>query len=99
MRTIVLALALGLSTLTMACGAEHHGASTAASAAGMKAPGTATLGDKTICPVSGEDFVVTAESPKVEIDGKTYYTCCPGCAKKLQADPKKYLDKLQKPST
>mgnify|MGYP002141274207 CR=1 FL=1 len=36
---------------------------------------------------------VEATSPKVEIEGKTYYTCCPGCAKKLQADPAKFLKK------
>jgi YHS domain-containing protein len=99
MRNFVLVLALGLSTFAVGCAAEQHGAATAVVPAGMKAPGTATVGDKTICPVSGEDFVVTADSPKVEIDGKTYYTCCPGCAKKLKADPKKYLDKFAKPSS
>lgn len=99
MRTIVLAAIVASSTLAVACGHDHHHPATAASAAGIKAPGTATVGDKTVCPVSGEDFVVTADSPKIEIDGKTYYTCCSGCAKKLQADPKKYLDKLSKPAT
>lgn len=34
-----------------------------------------------------------ADSPHVEIAGKTYYTCCPHCAEKLKADPEKYLSK------
>ena len=69
-------------------------ASTGPAAAGeVKAPGTAKVGDKTKCPVTGEEFVVSADSPKVEQDGKTYYFCCKGCDKKFQADPKKYLNK------
>lgn len=57
----------------------------------VKAPGTANVGDKTTCPVSGEEFVVEASSPKVEHEGKTYYFCCSGCDKKFKADPAKYL--------
>jgi Cu+-exporting ATPase len=41
--------------------------------------------------VSGDEFEVTAKSPKVEHEGKTYYFCCGGCDKKFQADPAKYL--------
>lgn len=98
MKSLVFAILLGLSSaVTVGCGADHHHPATPASgASAIKAPGTATIGDKTLCPVSGEDFVVTADSPKVEVDGKTYYTCCSGCAKKLAADPKKYLAKLPK---
>lgn len=72
---------------------EHHASGAAPAAGPLKAPGEAQVGDRTTCPVSGEEFVVEASSPKVEIEGKTYYTCCPGCAKKLQADPAKYLKK------
>lgn len=98
MRTRAFAVLLGLTfPFAAACGADPHHA--ASSTAPMKAPGVATVGDKTVCPVSGEEFVVAADSPKVEVDGKTYYTCCPGCAKKLKADPKKYLDKLAKPAS
>lgn len=75
---------------------EHHASEAAPAAGPLKAPGEAQVGDRTTCPVSGEEFVVEASSPKVEIEGKTYFTCCPGCAKKLQADPAKYL---KKPST
>jgi YHS domain-containing protein len=74
--------------------AEHHEAAAPAPAsADLKPIGEAKIGDKTNCPVSGEEFVVAESSPKVEHDGKTYYFCCPGCAKKFQADPQKYLTK------
>jgi YHS domain-containing protein len=68
-------------------------ASTAAPAAAsdLKKPGEAKIGDKTTCPVSGEEFVVAADSPKAEYEGKTYYFCCPPCSKRFSADPKKYL--------
>ncbi|MCC6557712.1 MAG: hypothetical protein IT372_32575 [Polyangiaceae bacterium] len=47
-------------------------AGAAATPAGpLKAPGEAAVGDKTTCPVSGEEFVVEASSPKVEFEGKT----------------------------
>ena len=51
----------------------------------------ATIGDTTTCPVSGETFVVTAESPHVEHDGLTYYFCCAGCDARFAADPHQYL--------
>jgi YHS domain-containing protein len=61
--------------------------------ADLKAPGDAAVGDRTTCPISGETFVVTANSPKVEFEGKTYFMCCPGCEEKFKADPQKYLTK------
>ena len=45
----------------------------------------------TICPVLGH--AVTAKSPIVELKGREYRLCCPGCDKKLLADPDKYLEK------
>ena len=76
-----------------ASGPETPAGAAGAPAGALKAPGDAVVGDKTTCPVSGEEFVVEATSPKVEFEGKTYYTCCSGCLKKLQADPAKYLKK------
>jgi len=93
MRTIAFASMLALApALGLACG----GASPpplAAAATDLKAPGAARVGDKTTCPVSGEEIVVTAESPRVELDGKTYYFCCPHCAEKFRADPAGFLAK------
>jgi Cu+-exporting ATPase len=95
MKNLTTAILIGLGALlSTACGGADHHASSAAAAAvpgPAKAPGTAKIGDKTTCPVSGEEFVVTADSPKAEHEGKTYYFCCPGCDKKFKADPKKFL--------
>lgn len=73
--------------------AEEHHANKPASGAAVKAPGEASVGDTTKCPVSGEEFVVEASSPKVEHAGKTYYFCCGGCKKKFEASPEKFINK------
>ena len=70
-----------------------EGAKTAPAKSNVKEPGDAKIGDTTKCPVSGEEFVVDASSPKVEHAGKTYYMCCGGCKMKFEADPAKYLKK------
>jgi YHS domain-containing protein len=94
MRTTLSAILLGFTLLGLsACGGATPPANAPAASAAKKAPGEAKVGDTTTCPVSGEEFVVTAESPHIEYEGKTYYTCCSGCAKKLKEDPKKYLSK------
>jgi YHS domain-containing protein len=91
MKNVLFALCLSVSAV--ACGGNNPPAASAAEAADVKAPGEAKVGDKTRCPVSGEVFTVSAESPKVEVDGKTYYMCCGGCTEKFKADPKKFLTK------
>lgn len=99
MRSTLFTLVFVASSTLVACGgstppAEHahheHGGATASSAK-VVPNGDAKVGDTTNCMVSGEEFVVTENSPKVEHDGKTYYLCCSGCAKKFQADPHKYI--------
>ncbi len=37
------------------------------------------LGNKVICPVTGEAFSITEKSEKAMYQGKVYYFCCPGC--------------------
>lgn len=49
-------------------------------------------GDVTTCPYSGRTFVVKAEHPKVEHDGKRYWVCSEEAAEAVRADPGKYLD-------
>lgn len=85
----------GAPAALLACAPAKPAAAVASPAAdaSFKPIGEAKVGDKTHCPVSGEDFTVAADSPKVELDGKTYYFCCPGCAKKFSEDPKKFLAK------
>ena len=59
----------------------------------MIAPGEAKVGDRTTCIVSGHEFVVTADSPHADYNGKTYYFCCPDCPKAFEANPGKYVTK------
>lgn len=49
------------------------------------------LGNQVICPVTGDKFVITKNSPQMEYKGKTYFFCCPGCPAKFKANPEKYL--------
>src|ERR1051325_10877870 len=65
----------------------------AASSAPLVAPGEAKVGDRTKCPVSGEEFVVKADSPHAEYNGKTYYFCCADCPKTFEANPEKFVTK------
>ncbi len=44
------------------------------------------------CPVMGKSLPKTAKSTIVE--GRIVYICCPPCAKKIEADPKAYLQKV-----
>jgi xanthine dehydrogenase accessory factor len=80
------------SSDTTAEGDDHHAtASTAGSEQPLVPIGEAQIGDRSTCPVSGEEFVVSESSPTVEHDGRTYYFCCPGCAERFQADPHQFL--------
>lgn len=71
-------------------GDGHHDGNAPKSGGAVKAPGDANVGDTTKCPVSGEEFVVDANSPHAEHNGKTYYFCCSGCKKKFESDPAKF---------
>jgi len=54
----------------------------------LKAPGEARIGDKTTCAMHSDAvFTVTASTPKVEYRGRTYYFCCPECAKSFAERP------------
>lgn len=68
----------------------HHDTDATASSAALVAPGAAQVGDTTTCPISGEQFVVSADSPHSEYEGHTYYFCCPGCAQRFEANPAQY---------
>src|SRR5690606_16502261 len=51
----------------------------------------AKVGDKTLCPIMGNEFTISESSPSTEIDGKTVYFCCPGCADAFAKDPEGLL--------
>jgi Cu+-exporting ATPase len=92
MRIITLALA-GIVWCAVGCAAAtpNAGAPQQAVAIVAKAPGDAQIGDHALCPVSGEEFVVSTTSPKTEYLGKTYYFCCGDCLTKFEAEPAKYV--------
>ncbi|MFK5957065.1 MAG: hypothetical protein QM477_11540 [Planctomycetota bacterium] len=55
--------------------------------------GVALENIQTTCPVSGE--VLEDHDTFVKVYNKTIYTCCKKCAKKVKADPAKYLDIME----
>lgn len=98
------------STATTSANAQSSGGSSATSAGttgttattsttaptgNLVANGDAHVGDRTNCPVSGEEFVVTESSPSVVHEGKTYYMCCPGCAGRFRANPQQFITAMQ----
>ncbi|MEM8735246.1 MAG: hypothetical protein AAGG44_13530 [Planctomycetota bacterium] len=48
------------------------------------------------CPVMDEELGGMGTPQKVNVKGKSVYICCAGCAKKLAAEPDKYLAMLAK---
>ena len=80
-----------LTGLATACAASPHQAARSQAESAARPPGEARIGDRTTCPVSGEEFIVSATSPQAEYLGKTYYFCCPDCAKKFEAEPARFL--------
>jgi hypothetical protein len=87
----LLACGGGAAPAAAPAGATSSAPTAAAGASDLKKPGEAKVGDKSTCLVSGEEFVVAADSPSAEYEGKTYYFCCPPCVGKFKADPKKYV--------
>ncbi len=47
----------------------------------------------TTCPVTGEPI---SKDVSFEVNGKTYYACCPGCIEKVQKNPELYLKPISK---
>lgn len=88
-------VALGIALVTLGCSRPAPEPASAASSAGSEqplvAPGEARVGDRTICVVSNEEFVVGEESPHAEHEGRTHYFCCAPCVSRFQADPERYL--------
>ena len=77
---------------TTAADPEHHEMAPVGDSTAALVPWKdAVMGDRTTCPVSNEEFVVSAESPKVEHEGHTYYFCCAGCIERFQANPAQYI--------
>ena len=48
-------------------------------------------GDVTTCPYSGRKFVVAADSPRLEYQGRSYVLCSEKARDAVAADPAKYI--------
>ncbi|HEY3356610.1 MAG TPA: YHS domain-containing protein [Polyangia bacterium] len=61
--------------------------------AGVPASFTAAppVGLRARCPVSGEIITVADATVRSEHAGKHYVFCCPGCKRKFDAEPAKYV--------
>jgi xanthine dehydrogenase accessory factor len=51
--------------------------------------------EEAIDPVCGMIVEVASARYKSDLEGNTYYFCCPACRKKFQANPQEYLDKVK----
>ena len=49
-----------------------------------------------VCPVSDEHLGSMGPPYKVTVEGRTFYLCCSNCEKKVKADPKAVIAKLDK---
>jgi len=72
-------------------GGMDHGAAGQSSAA-LVPWKDAVVGDRTMCPVSNEEFVVAVDSAHAEHEGHTYYFCCADCVAPFEADPARFLN-------
>ncbi len=78
------------------CGSMGKAAKTAQgedAAVKERSPGKSELGRKAVCPVTGEKFKVTKNTPSVSYKGHIYYFCCGDCVRSFNADPRKYAVK------
>lgn len=53
------------------------------------------IGKQKQCPVMEEPLDAMGGPYRVEVEDRAIYICCPGCAKRIQADPQKYLAVLE----
>ena len=90
---VAVAVMLGLSACQRSEAKTTQPAAAASGASDtVKGPGEAKIGDTTTCAVHRDHrIVVSASTPKVEYQGKTYYFCCPVCANKFAERPQDYV--------
>ncbi len=53
------------------------------------------IGNKMICPVMGNTFQITRDTPKTEYEGKIYFFCCSGCIQPFESEPEKYISEKE----
>lgn len=57
---------------------------------------TKAIAAQKVCPVMDEPLGGMGTPLKVDVKGKAVFICCAGCAKKLAAEPDKFLQQLAK---
>jgi YHS domain-containing protein len=62
--------------------------------AGLSEADRAAAMAQKVCPVSGEMLGEMGTPIKVTVKGRDVFLCCEGCREKIEADPDKYLAKL-----
>ena len=71
---------------------EHHMGGEVDPAGAVKAfDHRPKIGEKAICAVSGEVFLVDADTQTTEYEGKYYAFCCEDCPKEFKANPRKFV--------
>ncbi len=102
---LVVAAGCGVSTQTHPPAKEDHGAEPVEPSTMVgeseKADGQAAGASgvtQSVCPVSGEELGSMSEPITVTHAGQTVQLCCKGCVKKFNADPERYLAKLNSPN-
>lgn len=68
----------------------HHEATTSTGDAARSFDHRPQPGERAICPVSGETFVVSADTRIIEHNGRFFAFCCDDCVMDFSANPGKY---------
>jgi len=86
--SILAAVALGAAGCrTPPAPKESPSAATASEPAARSFDHRPRPGEKAVCPVAGEVFVVSEDTPVRERGGRWYALCCAGCAPAFDAAP------------
>lgn len=57
-------------------------------------PASDVIGQEAVCPVMGNKFNITEQTPVIKYKGELYYFCCSGCDKDFAKDPDKYIQHM-----
>ena len=91
-RTSSLVALLGLGAVLALGACKQKGAPKVETAISAPAPTHRYgVGDKAHCPVTNEDFVVSASTVQVEQNGHYYAFCCDDCKPTFDKHPEKYV--------
>lgn len=90
MKKIAILFAFALAGGCTKSSTEKPAAPVAAAPAAAGDPAPLAVGTNTKCPVTGEDFTVSAKTVQVVHAGKRYAFCCADCQPEFDKNPAKY---------